>query len=490
MTQDKHLKRFRWLSLIVLTILLICTFRAPAIAQTPRHYTDLQFPTLPEIQIPKYERYTLDNGMIVYLMEDRQLPLIKGSAMIRTGSRLEPADKVGLADITGTVMRSGGTKKYPPAQLNELLEQRAAEVETSIGTGTASAGFNALSEDIDTVFDLFGQVIRDPAFDPQQFELAKSQNKGEIARRNDDPGDIAGRELRKLIYGDNSPYARTQEYSTLNNISREDVIRFHQKYVRPDRMILGIVGDFELKTMKALINKTFGDWKPTTPNPDIKIPTAEQKYDKGLFLVNQSQLTQSNVLMGHLGGELNSPDYPALTVLNGVLNGFGGRLFNELRSRQGLAYSVYGSWNAGYDYPGMFVAGGQTRTETTVAFVESLMKEIDRLRSTPITSKELDDAKETILNSFVFKFENPSQTLSRLMTYEYYDYPQDFIFKYQQGVKNTTVEDIQRVAKKYLNLEGVVTLVVGNGEEIKPPLSDLGKNVTTVDVTIPKPNKS
>jgi zinc protease len=490
MTQHKHLKHFRWLSLIVLTILLICTFRAPAIAQTPRHYTDLQFPTLPEIQIPKYERYTLDNGMIVYLMEDHELPLIKGTAMIRTGSRLEPADKVGLADITGTVMRTGGTKKYPPDQLNELLEQRAAEVETSIGTTTGSAGFSALSEDIDTVFNLFGQVIRDPAFDPQQLELAKTQNKGEIARRNDDPGDIASREFRKLIYGNTSPYARTQEYSTLNNISREDVIGFHQKYVRPDRIILGIVGDFDPKTMKELINKTFGDWKATTPNPDTKVSTVQQKYDKGLFLVNQSQLTQSNVLMGHLGGELNSPDYPALTVLNGVLNGFGGRLFNELRSRQGLAYSVYGSWNAGYDYPGMFIAGGQTRTETTVPFVESLMKEIERLRTTPITSKELDDAKETILNSFVFKFENPSQTLARLMTYEYYDYPQDFIFKYQQGVKNTTVEDIQRVAQKYLDPERVVTLVVGNGEEIKPPLNSLGKTVTKVDVTIPKPDKS
>ncbi|MEA5508229.1 pitrilysin family protein [Crocosphaera sp. UHCC 0190] len=483
-------KRFRWLGIILMTTLLILLFRSPAIAQTPRHYSDLTFPPLKEISIPEYERYELDNGMVVYLMQDHELPLIKGTAIIRTGSRLEANDRVGLAEITGTVMRSGGTKQHSPAELNELLEQRAAEVETGIGTTSGNAGFNTLSEDIDLVFKLFSQVLREPAFDPTQLQLAKNQKRGEIARRNDDPDDIAGRELRQLIYGKNSPYGRIEEYATLDNITREDVIGFHQAYVRPDNMILGIVGDFDPKTMKTLIQETLGDWKPATPTPGVKIPSATQKYDSGVFLVNQPQLNQSSVLLGHLGGQLDNPDYPALSLVNGVLNGFGGRLFNDLRSRQGLAYTVYGSWNAAYDYPGLFVAGGQTRSETTVQFINSLMKEIERLRNSPITPEELSYAKESILNSFVFKFENPSQTLSRLMTYEYYGYPKDFIFSYQQGVKATTIEDIQRVAQKYLQPEQIITLVVGNEETINPPLSQLGKTVKIVDVTIPEGNKS
>ncbi|MEA5533361.1 pitrilysin family protein [Crocosphaera sp. XPORK-15E] len=483
-------KRFRWLGIILMTTLLILLFRSPAIAQTPRHYSDLTFPPLKEISIPKYERYELDNGMVVYLMEDHELPLIKGTAMIRTGSRLEPNDRLGLAEITGTVMRSGGTKQHSPAELNELLEQRAAQVETGIGTTSGSAGFNALSEDIDLVFKLFSQVLREPAFDPTQLELAKTQKRGEIARRNDDPDDIAGRELRQLIYGKNSPYGRIEEYATIDNITREDIIGFHQNYVRPDNMILGIVGDFDSKKMKTLIQQTFGDWKPATPTPAVTIPSAAQKYDSGVFLVNQPQLNQSSVLLGHLGGQLDSPDYPALSLVNGVLNGFGGRLFNDLRSRQGLAYTVYGYWSASYDYPGLFIAGGQTRSETTVQFIQSLMKEIERLRNSPITPEELSYAKESILNSFVFKFENPSQTLSRLMTYEYYGYPQDFIFSYQQGVKATTIEDIQRVAQKYLQPDQIITLVVGNEETINPPLSQLGKTVKIVDVTIPEGNKS
>ena len=276
----------------------------------------------------------------------------------------------------------------------------------------------------------------------------------------------------------------------IDNISREDIITFYQNYVRPDGMILGVVGDFDSKAMKRLISETFGDWKPLTPKPNIKIPSARQKYTQGLFLVDQPQLTQSSVLVGHLGGQFDSPDYPALSVLNGVVNGFGGRLFNELRSRQGLAYSVYGYWSAAYDHSGMFYGGGQTRSETTVPFLGSFMKEIERIRTTPITDEELSKAKESILNSFVFNFENPSQVLSRLMTYEYYGYHKDFIFSYQQGVKATTIQDVQRVAQKYLIPEKMIILVVGNKEAIDPPLSCLDKTITTIDITIPQPNKS
>ncbi len=474
MTQPKFFKRLTWLSLTCITLLLVWLTHDNAIAQSPRSYQDLTFPPLSEIQIPPYERYQLDNGMVVYLMEDHQLPLISGNALIRTGSRLEPGDKVGLAEMTGALMRTGGTQQNSPAELNEQLEQRAAEVETSIGTASGNATFNALSDDLEAVFPLFAQIIREPAFDPKQLELVKTQQRGEIARRNDNPGDIASREFRKLIYGETSPYARTTEYETLDNINREDVIAYYQQYVRPDQIILGIVGDFDAKQMKALIQKEFGDWQPPTQPAKITVPPAAQKYSEGVFFVDLPQVTQSNILLGHLGGKFDNPDYPALSVLNEVINGFGGRLFNEVRSRQGLAYSVYGLWNAAYDYPGVFFAGGQTRSPATVPLIQSLLKEIEHIKTTPISSEELTRAKESIVNSFVFKFENPSQTLNRLMTYEYYDYPQDFIFQYQQGVKATTVEDVQRVAQKYLQSDRLVMLVVGNTKEIEPSLADLG----------------
>lgn len=469
-------------------IVSFLTFNLSAsFAATAKHYDELTFPALPEIKLPKYTRFDLKNGMRVYLMEDKELPLVEGTAIFRTGDRFEPENKIGLASLTGVVMRTGGTSKHTADELNQLLEQRAASVETGINSTAGSASFEALSEDLEPVFALFSEVVRSPIFAPEKLDLAKKQEQGAIARRNDDPNSITSREFQKLIYGSRSPYARTVEYKTLANIDRKDLVDFYQKYFHPQNAILGISGDFDTAKMRAIVEEKFGNWQPTQSAEVPQLPTVSQTNQGGVFLVNQPQLSQSYVQMGHLGGMLNSPDYGALDVMNGVLNGFGGRLFNNVRSRQGLAYTVYAAWSPRFDYPGMFVAGGQTRSNATVPFIKAIMAQIDRIRNEPITPEELAFAKESKINSFIFNFEDPSQTLSRLMRYEYYGYPDDFIFRYRRSIESATVADVQRVAQTYLKPDNLVTLVVGNTAEIQPPLSSLGTSVKvqSVDITIP-----
>lgn len=475
---------------VVPLVLVLLAFIRPGVAQTPKHYTDLTFPPLPDITLPAYERFQLANGMVVYLMEDHELPLVSGTALIRTGDRFEPANEVGLASLMATVMRTGGTQKRSGDEINQFLEQRAASIETGMSDDSASAGFNALSEDLESVFNLFAEILREPAFPEAKINLAKTQQKGGIARRNDDPNGIASREFSKLLYGSDSPYARTVEYATLDNIERADLIQFYQRFYAPQNTLLGIVGDFDRTKMRQLVETAFGNWQ-SSPLAQQPLPTVTQAKTGGVFAVDQPQLTQSSVLIGHLGGQFSSPDYPALSVMNGVLNGFGGRLFNEVRSRQGLAYSVYASWRPGYDYPGVFIAGGQTRSDATVGFIKSILSEIDKIRTQPISDAELAYAKDTVLNSFIFNFQDPAQTLSRLMRYEYFGYPQDFIFQYQKEVEKTTIADVLRVAKTYLKPDQLVTLVVGNSSQIQPPLTSLSANtkVTAIDVTIPPPKK-
>ena len=464
---------------------LLFAFNLSALATEAKHYTDLEFAPLGEIKLPEYERYELKNGMVVYLMENHELPLVSGRALVRTGNRLEPANEVGLAQLVGTVMRTGGTQKHSSDELNQILEQRAAMVETGIGATSGSVSFESLTEDTETVLGLFAEVMQEPAFVQEKINLAKTQIRGSIARRNDNPGSIASREFRKLIYGDSSPYGRTVEYATLDNISRSDLLNFYQKYYYPNNIILGIEGDFDSQKMKSLLEKNFGTWEANPKLTKPNLPTVQQAKTSGLFFINQPQLTQSNILLGHLGGEFNSPDYPALDVMNGVLNGFGGRLFNEVRSRQGLAYSVYGAWSPRHDYPGMFIAGGQTRSDATVQFIKSMKEEIKAIKAKPVTPKELAFAKESTLNSFVFNFQDPVQTLSRLMRYEYYGYPKDFLSRYQKAVEATTAADVQRVAQKYLQPENMVTLVVGSQSNIQPPLKELSTQVTPIDISIP-----
>lgn len=471
--------RIGWVLVIMLLVLL-----RPALAVSARHYTELKFAPLPEVVLPEYSRFVLNNGMVVYLMEDHELPLVGGSALVRTGERFESAQQIGLARLTGAVIRNGGTQSHSADELNELLEQRAATVETGVSKTAGSASFSTLSEDLETVFALFAEVLREPIFAQNQVDLAKTQLRGEIARRNDDPNNIAGREFQKLIYGDDSPYARTVEYATLDKITRADLVQFYRQYFTPNNMILGIVGDFDARVMRSLIQKYLGNWQSST-KLEVKLPAVTPAHTGGIFLVEQPQLTQSYVFMGHLGGEFNNPDYPVLDVLNSVLNGFGGRLFNSVRSRSGLAYSVYGAWNPQFDYPGVFVAGGQTRSDATVAFIQAIRSEIERLKSELVSADELAFAKDSLLNSFVFNFEDPAQTLSRLMRYEYYGYPADFLQRYRRRVETTTAADIQRVAQTYLQPSNLVTLVVGNARAIQPPLTQLSA-VTPIDISIPQ----
>ncbi len=473
------------LALLALAATLWLGWQAPARALTPRSYDQLEFGPLPEIRIPAFERYQLANGLVVYLMEDHELPLVSGTATFRTGSRFEPVEQVGLANITGQAMRLGGTTTLKPDALNEALEQRAASIETSIETTAGSASFEALVDDTEAVFSLFADVIQRPGFAPDQIDLLKGQYRGSIARRNDNPDEIASREFEKLVYGADSPYARTMEYGTLEAIDRQAIQAFYQASIRPEQTILGLVGDFQVEPMKALIDEYFGAWRGHGNPLAVSPLPAVQQEKTGVFAIEQPQLTQSYVQMGHLGGQLNDPAYGALSVLNEVLNGFSGRLFNQVRSRQGLAYSVYAVWSPRHDYPGLFVGGGETRSATTVAFIRAVESEIDQLRHAQISDNELARAKDAVLNSFVFNFQSPDQTLARLIRNEYYGYPADFIFQFQDQVRNTTTAEVLAAAQSHLKPDQMVILVVGNPADIDPSLATLSPDqpVTTVDLT-------
>ncbi|MBD2103305.1 pitrilysin family protein [Leptolyngbya sp. FACHB-261] len=479
----------RWLSFLamaVASLALLLYLPAHAIA-APRHYTDLTYPPLPALQVPEPTRLTLDNGLVIYLLEDHELPFVNGSAMVRTGSRFEPADQVGLASLVGSVMRTGGTQKHSGDELNMLLEDRAASIETGIDAVSAGASFNSLTEDADLVLDLFAEVLRQPLFAQDKLDLAKQQYRSSIARRNDDPDDVVRREFQKLLYSPTSPYARTVEYRNLDNIQREDLIRFKQRWFHPNNMLLGVIGDFKTDEMAAKLRQLFADW-PAQPGLQVPpLPEVNGKNAKGVFFIEQPQLTQSYVHLGHIGGLRRDPDYFPLTVLNELLNGLSGRMVKNIRTRQGLAYSVYGYWSANFDYPGIFIAGGETRSDATVQMIRSVIEEIERVQREPVTAQELQLAKDSVLSSFVFNFEDRSQTLSRLMRYEYFGYPKDFIFQYQRGVQATTVADIQRVAKAHLKPDQLTILVAGNSKAIRPSLSTLKptETVQAVDITIP-----
>ena len=451
---------------------------------------DLTFPDLRDFEVPDPKRVKLDNGMIVFLLEDHELPQVNAVARVGAGSVYEPATKRGLASVTGTVMRTGGTASMSSDSVNTVIENLGATVETSIGETSGSAYMSTLSDNVDTVLPVFAEILRQPAFAEKKIQQAKSQEKSVISRRNDNARQIAYREFDKVLYGEDSPYARTPEYYTIDRIERQDLVDFHQKYVQPNNVILSVWGDFDAEAMEQKIREEFGDWKAAEDFEPPTPPTPEGTRDYSVNFVQKGDVNQSTILMGH-PGEITrkSDDYAPVTIMNEVLSGgFSGRLFQQVRKEKGLAYAVFGQYSANYNRPGRFFAGVFSKSPTTVKATEAVMTEVKRMKTEAPTSDELSLAKDSYLNSFVFNFDTEREILSRRMTYESYDYPADFLKQTKDDIEAVTSEDVLSVAKNYLHPEASHILVVGKREAFSDSLSTLTKDgtVNEIDISIPR----
>jgi zinc protease len=459
----------------------------PVLAQV-KQVDELQYPPLPELVIPEPERVVLKNGMIVLLMEDHELPLVSLSAYIKTGSRLEPQDKIGIASLTGTVLRTGGTTKQSGDELDEFLEGKAAMIETAIGGSAGTASMSCLKEDFPVVLEVFGDILRTPAFAPEKLKIAKNQMMASIARQNDDPGGIVSREFKKLIYGNRSPYTWVPTYATILSITQKDVARWHETYFHPNRMILGLVGDFQKDEAIALLNTVFGDW---TKGPEVKDSQAfiQEHTPVGVFFVEKNDMTQAKIAMGHQGIRRDHPDYYSLVIVNQILSGsFGARLFSNIRSKQGLAYDVHGGVGLQWDHPGMAMLSMSTKTQTTGKGIDALISESRKMVSNPPTEDEVANAKASILNSFVFSVDSPSKVLGKYLTYEYYGYPSTWLKIFRRGIEQVTVSQVRAAAERHLRPQDFAILVVGPREGTKPALTQY-KNIQELDIRIPAPPK-
>jgi zinc protease len=458
---------------------------ASAVGITTKAIEQMKYPPLRPVQIPKIDTSTLPNGMKLYLLEDHELPVINGTALIRTGNLFEPADKVGLASMTGSVLRSGGTKDKTGDQIDEELENIAASIESSIGETNGSLRFSALKENTGAVLAIFKELLTAPEFRADKVELAKSQFRSSISRRNDDAHGIVQREFSDILYGRDTPYGRRVEYATVDRITRDDLVAFHRRYYFPANIMLAIRGDFSTAEMQAKIAQLFGGWKVTQPSVP-SFPKVEAKPAPGIFAAAKDDVTQTFFALGHLGGELRDKDYPALEVMADILGGgFQSRLFKKVRSELGYAYSISANWSAQFDHPGLFEIAGSTKSVSAVDALKAIDAEVARIRSSEVSDAELRLAKDTALNSFVFAFDTKAKTLGRLLTYEYYGYPKDFIDQYQKALGGVTKADVLRVAKQYLKPAELTILAVGRPDDLRA-LAGLGTPVTAIDLKIPE----
>ena len=456
----------------------------PAVASVDAR--TLVYPALPDVPPPAVRRAVLSNGLVVFLAEDRVLPLVRAVARVGAGAAQDPAAEVGLASIAASAMRTGGAGALDPDALNLALESVGASVEAGAGRDATTVSMRTLTETLDTVLPLFAAVLTAPRFEAGQVALAKAQQAGAIARRNDSPGAVARREFATALYGPDSPYARIPELWTVDAVTPQSAAAWHARAVVPANTHLAVWGDFDADAMLARLETAFAGW--TTPAGYVRPvpPTPDARDGRRVLLVDRPDVNQSTIVLGHAGTiRRDHPDYPAIVVMNEVLGGgFSSRLVQTVRTDLGLAYGVGGQYDADFLVPGVFTVSTATRSDATLRTTRAVLDVVASLAARPPSDDELRQAKESYLNAFVFNYDSRAEVLGRQLTYAAAGYPADFLEALRRGVEAVTSADVSRVARDYLRPDSALVLVVGNAAAFGEPLDALGA-VQAVDTAIP-----
>jgi zinc protease len=449
-------------------------------APLPTSYQQLEYPEL-TFQLPAVETLVLDNGIRLYLKADDELPLVQLTAMIGSGGISSAEEKTGFDGLFGSVWRSGGAGDRAPEALDEYLDFLAANVSSSMGTYSAQLDLSLRSEDLSAGLSILGDLLLRPSFDSERLELARLQAQEHLRRQNDNPGSISRRLLMKALYPDHY-LGRTATESSLAAITRQDLVDFQETYFAPNNLWIAVSGDFDRDTLLEHLNKELGDW-PRRNVPVQKLPPVKPPVS-GLIQLAAKDLPQTSIVIGDLGLSKENPDQYAVRVLNYILGGggFNSRMMREIRSNRGLAYSAYSYFQVGRRLPGPFVAGTETKNASVLPAITLTREIMNDLRDNPVTDEELQLAKESQINSFVFGFENTHSVVSRQMSQDFFDYPANYLADYRDKIAAVTVADVQRVAQEFIAPSRQQIVLVGNPEEFGGELKQFGLPVVEVDL--------
>ena len=479
---------------------------AAGAVQAPKGPRPEQFKYPPlDFKVPKPSDYrtTLSNGLVVYIAEDHEIPWFNASLLVRTGPFLEPRDKIGLDAFTSAVMRSGGSKKMSGEEITERMDFLGGSLGSGGGMGGRGGrggsfgGGDAKSlsihmRHVDEGLRIWMDVLSDPAFPEDKLRREKEAALPAIRNRNREINTVAARVYEQLIYGEDSPITAERTEAGINSIRREDLVAWYEKYWGAANAILVVSGDFNKSEMLQKLEATFGRWrkaeKAVPPVPEVR-----QAAKPGVYMVQPEGVTpnQGIIRMGHLGLKVDDPDYPAVDLMNYILGGgsFSSRITKIVRTDNGLAYSTGSSFGggrgggsgAGILYPGTFTASCQTKNSTVVFAAQLMLDIIEGMHNGDVSEADLKMAKTARINAFPSMFQGTGAILQEFARLEFEGRPMDYFEKYVARYEKVTLDDIKRVAKKWLRPDQMVILVAGNIEECKAGADNLLPNQPTIE---------
>jgi predicted Zn-dependent peptidase len=461
------MKLLRTLAVVTAIILV-----ASALAFGQKNPNDLKFPDL-EFKPLKPNVAAVKSGITFYFKEDRESPTVSGVLFFKTGGLFEPKGKDGLAALTMTLLKSGGTKSLTPDKLEERLDFLGSTIYGYSGDEFSEISFWTLKKNFNETWQILTDMLFNPVFDKNRFETEKQKELENIRRRWDQPMMIGMYLYNELVYGKDFPDARRTTSASINGISLEDVKGFYEKNIKDREIVLAMAGDFESKAVNSLLGKTFQNWKAKPADKPV-VPKAALAAKPGVYLIDKPDLTQAIVCMGHLGVNRLDPDNVEMEVMNFILGsgGFNSRIMREVRSNRGLAYSAFGAVGAGRDL-GTFFNFTQTKSQSVGEAIGLIKDIIVGMTKTPVTDAELTTAKKYQQNAFVHRFDSSMSVLQQTLTNKLMGLPDNYLETYILRTKKVDAAKVLALAKRTMHPESLVILVVGKKSEVLGQLKAL-----------------
>jgi predicted Zn-dependent peptidase len=428
-----------------------------------------------KVKLPKAQEADLKNGLHVVVLESNHLlPIFSMEMVVMSGGLSDPVDLRGLAGVTAALLREG-TAKHNSRELAEQLDTLGATFNANSGVSSFSTSIttSGLTDNLDQILDLYAEIIRTPTFPTDEVKRYQARTVPQQSLLRGQPQFLAQERLAQAIYGTHPASLVAAPPAAVAKITSADLARFHHQNYVPNNATLFIAGDVTLKQLLPKLERVFGDWQRGTV-PALSLPAVPAQAATRIYLINRPGSVQTNYLIGSLGMERTDPDYIAMAVMNRILGtGPSSRLFLNIREDKGYTYSVGSGFSAG-KYRGTFTAQSPVRTEVTEGTIREFMNEFNRIRNEKVSATELDNAKRAIIGNFALSLENPQGRLQNIITQKLYNLPANYWDTYPQKVEALTVDDIQRVAQKYIDVNHLQIVAVGDASKTREVLAKFG----------------
>jgi predicted Zn-dependent peptidase len=417
--------------------------------------------------------------MNLWMVEQRELPMVSMNMVFGTGSSNEPDGKTGVASITSQLL-DDGTATRSAGDIANQLQSIGANMGSFSGWDSTNVTMQTLTKNLDKAIDIYADIVQNPAFPAKEVESLRGRLLVGLRQQKSNPNAISDVVYNKVLYG-NHPYGRSNTEASIKAITRDDLVGYYGSTYRPNNATLIVVGSFDKAAIKSQLEKAFGGWKGGEISAK-DLGTAKSLEKAGIYLVDRPNSAQSVVSVGQVGVDRLNPDYYSLLVMNTILGGgFTSRINMNLREDKGYTYGA----RSGFVFrrgAGPFSAGGDIQTAVTKEAIEEFMKELNDIRGgRPVTQKELDYNKQSLIRRYPSGFETVGAISNQLANLVTYGLPDSYFNDYISKVNAVTIEDVDRVAKKYLDPSKMAIVIVGDRKVIEPGLKELGYPVTLLD---------